>query len=424
MSSSTDMENCCYLPLTDVLKFIVDNRGKTVPTAEEGIPLIATNCIKNNELYPVFEKVRFISNETYKTWFRAHPVPGDIIFVNKGTPGRVCLVPNPVNFCIAQDMMAFRVDEKKVYNKYLFAVLRSAQFQAQITNYHVGTLIPHFKKGDLNKLMIPIPSKYVQRFIGDFYLSFSRKIEINNQINKKLEEMAQVLFKQWFVDFEFPNEHGEPYLSDGGLMDKVGDNKLVPIGWKERALYDLCEYINGTSFKKVEVSEKEGIPIIKIAELKQGISDSTKYFIGFKPEKYNLNNGDILFSWSGNPETSIDIFIWSNGKGILNQHIFKIETSEFNKEFIYVLLKYFKPIFTQVASNKQTTGLGHVTVSDLKRLRIFLPSNDLLNHFANIISPIVQKIYKNNLENNILKNLQEALLPKLMSGEIRVPIES
>jgi type I restriction enzyme S subunit len=154
MSFKSDIKNCEFVPLPNLLSFIVDNRGKSVPTADAGIPLIATNCIKNDELYPVFEKVRYLTKETYDSWFRAHPKPGDIIFVNKGTPGRVCLVPDPVNFCIAQDMMAFRVNEEKIYNRYLFAVLRSPQFQAQISNFHVGTMIPHFKKGDLDKCPI------------------------------------------------------------------------------------------------------------------------------------------------------------------------------------------------------------------------------------------------------------------------------
>ena len=85
--------------------FVVDNRGKTVPTAPSGHKLIATNCVTNNALFPVYEKIRYLSEETYQTWFRAHPIPGDILFVNKGTPGRVCLVPDPVDFCIAQDRL-------------------------------------------------------------------------------------------------------------------------------------------------------------------------------------------------------------------------------------------------------------------------------------------------------------------------------
>src|SRR5690242_266243 len=112
------------LPFTELLTDIVDNRGRTCPTTESGFPLIATNCIKPDRLYPVFEKVRYVSQETYDSWFRAHPRPNDIIFVCKGSPGRVALTPDPVPFCIAQDMVAVRPDPEKIYPRYLFAVLR------------------------------------------------------------------------------------------------------------------------------------------------------------------------------------------------------------------------------------------------------------------------------------------------------------
>ena len=183
---TSEMRTCPQVPLTELLSFVVDNRGKTVPTAEAGHVLIATNCIKNESLYPIFEKVRYLSNETYRTWFRSHPQPGDIIFVNKGTPGRVCMVPNPVNFCIAQDMIALRVDESKVYNKYLFAVLRGHEIQTQIYNTNVGDVIPHFKKSFLDQLLVPLPSMELQRGIGDMYFALSEKAENNKKINHHL----------------------------------------------------------------------------------------------------------------------------------------------------------------------------------------------------------------------------------------------
>ena len=111
-----------YLPITELLEEIIDNRGKSVPTASEGTPLIATNCIKHTSIYPTFEKIRYVDDKTLKTWFRAHIRPNDILFVNKGTPGRVCLVPNPVNFGVAQDMIAFRCDKNAINYKYLFTV--------------------------------------------------------------------------------------------------------------------------------------------------------------------------------------------------------------------------------------------------------------------------------------------------------------
>ena len=95
-----DVWNYEKKPLPEVLSFIVDNRGKTVPTSDSGHILIATNCVRNENLYPSYEKIRFLSEETYQNWFRAHPLPGDILFVCKGTPGNVCMVPDPIDFCI------------------------------------------------------------------------------------------------------------------------------------------------------------------------------------------------------------------------------------------------------------------------------------------------------------------------------------
>ncbi|MGV6816917.1 MAG: restriction endonuclease subunit S [Thiotrichales bacterium] len=187
----------------DLLVNIVDNRGKTCPTSDSGLPLIATNCIKNDALFPVFEKVRYVDNDTYENWFRGHPESGDMIFVCKGSPGRVAWVPDPVNFCIAQDMVAIRADETKVYPKYLFALLRSNQTQQKILNMHVGTLIPHFKKGDFGNLYLDIPEDFeYQKQVGDTYFEFCKKIELNRQINQILEHIAQAIFKSWFVDFE------------------------------------------------------------------------------------------------------------------------------------------------------------------------------------------------------------------------------
>ena len=199
-------KDCRRVPLPELLDFIVDNRGKTVPTVNQNeacnVVLIATNCIRNENLYPVYEKIRFISEDTYKTWFRSHPIPGDIIFVNKGTPGRVCLCPDIIDFCIAQDMMAFRVDSNKLYNEYLLAVLRSRVMQEQIRITSVGDTIPHFKKEFLKDLYIPVPPMEIQRIIGDYYYNLSQKIELNKKINENLEQQAQAIFKSWFVDFE------------------------------------------------------------------------------------------------------------------------------------------------------------------------------------------------------------------------------
>ncbi len=168
--------NSEWVPFTDLLSAIIDNRGRTCPVGDTGMPLIATNCVDRSNLYPSYDTSRFVSDETYRTWFRGHPKPGDILFVCKGSPGRTNWVPDPVDFCIAQDMVAVRADPKMVYPKYLFAALRSPAVQSQIDNMHVGTMIPHFKKGDFGKLNIPLPNREAQEFIGDSYFTISQRI--------------------------------------------------------------------------------------------------------------------------------------------------------------------------------------------------------------------------------------------------------
>lgn len=187
---------------------------------------------------------------------------------------------------------------------------------------------------------------------------------------------------------------------------------------EQKPLYEFAKYINGTSFKKDEYTNV-GVPIIKIAELKNGITDSTQYFAGQKDRKYDVDNGDILFSWSGNPDTSIDIFIWANGHGILNQHTFNVKCGNGYKWFTYLMLKAFKSEFAAIASNKQTTGLGHVTVADLKRLT-FVYSDKAMRDFENKVTNFMELVYANMLENKRLVALRNSLLPKLMAGEVDV----
>jgi type I restriction enzyme, S subunit len=421
------------VPFQDLLSNVVDNRGKTCPTAEEGIPLIATNCIKNDSLFPSFEKVRFISQDTYDNWFRGHPMPEDLLFVTKGSPGRTCWVENPVTYCIAQDMLAIRADKSIILPKYLLALLRSSTVQQGIDNLHVGTLIPHFKKGDFDKLIIRInKNKEIQEFIGDLYFKMSMKIHLNQQINQTLESIAQTIFKSWFVDFDPVKAKMEGRKPEGmdaeiaALFPSIlagSEIGMIPEGWEWKPLYETAGYLNGAAFKAADFTGS-GIPIVKIVELKKGLSKQTKYTENAYDTKYRIDDGDILYSWSGSPETSLEVFKWFGGPGWLNQHIFKVSpNSDQDKYYVYNLLRHLKPTLVEIAKNKQTTGLGHVTVRDMKRMMIPTPNNDVFEAYAKVVGPLFDMGSNLMLENMSLKNLRDGLLPKLISGEIQIPTE-
>lgn len=416
-----------FISLKEAVEFVVDNRGKTAPTSNSGIPLIATNCISNADLYPVFKNIRFVSKDTFDTWFRAHPSPGDIILTLKGSQnGAVCLVPSPVNFAIAQDMVALRADESVINSLYLFAALRSEEIQTQIKNLDVSGIIPHFKKTDFDKLMIPLPSPKLQKYIGNLYYKLSKKIELNNQINETLESISKAIFNEWFIDFGPVKAKAEgkmPFGMDDATAalfpDSFEESELGmnPKGWNISTLYDLANWQNGMAFKPNNFSNT-GLPIIKIAELKSGIDSGTKRTDQDHEEKFKIKDSEILFSWSGSPDTSIDTFIWDKGDAWLNQHIFKVTPKEVGKSFIYSLLKHLKPVLIETARNKQTTGLGHVTVADLKRLKTVLPNTKTLNAFEKLVEPLLSKYFLNLKENQSLLKTRDLLLPKLISGEI------
>lgn len=179
--------------LENLLDFVVDNRGKTAPTEENGISLIATNCIKNSNIFPIYEKVRYVSAETKENWFRSNPIPWDIIFVNKGTPGCVNFVPDPVDFCIAQDMIALRVSKNKISNYYIFLFLRTPDVQNHIKNSSVGTTIPHLKKADLLNFIVPLPEKKKSDIFHEMVDPFFKKISNNSQQIRHLYSFRDTL---------------------------------------------------------------------------------------------------------------------------------------------------------------------------------------------------------------------------------------
>jgi type I restriction enzyme S subunit len=412
------------VPFSELLSNVVDNRGKTCPTSDVGMPLIATNCIRNDLLYPAYEKIRYVSQETYDTWFRGHPKPGDLIFVTKGSPGRVCMAPDPVDFCIAQDMVAVRADPKKVYSEYLFALLRSPVVQARIEQMHVGTLIPHFKKGDFDKLLLPVPGRKTQRFIGDTYFELSARIELNRRMNKTLEATAQAIFKSWFVDFDpvQAKAAGEqppgltPHIADL-FPDAFEESELgeIPEGWTVAGIYETADVIYGAPFSSAYFNDTgEGIPLIKNKDLKTH-NPTTCTTEEHHPKATLINPGDLLVGM----DAEFRMERWQGPRSYLNQRVCLFEPkpgigTTFLSYSIVPSLSFFERA-------KTGTTVIHLGKRDIDTFEIVLPDRSVLQEFSDIAGPIFQRIVLNSEESRTLARLRDTLLPKLISGELRVP---
>ena len=186
-------------------------------------------------------------------------------------------------------------------------------------------------------------------------------------------------------------------------------NPRFPDAWDRWPLYSLARWVNGLAFRNIEFSP-DGDPVIKIAEIKGGISGQTKFTQQRFDESVRIHPGDLLFSWSGHPETSINAFWWQGPEGWLNQHIFRVTTkSDVDTTFFYYLLRYLKPNFVGIARNKQTTGLGHVTKQDLENISVSLPPLDEQRAIAHILGTIDDKIELNRRMSKSLEAMARAL---------------
>ncbi len=329
--------------------------------------------------------------------------------------------------------------------------LRSPRFRNELTAFSTMSTRASLNNDMIGRLKITLPPFPEQKAIAHILGSLDNKIELNRRMNATLEGMAQALFKSWFVDFDpvidnalaagnpIPEEFAERAevrrkALAGGTPNREAARQFpatfqltesmgwIPEKWETQRLYDIANFINGAAYKGSDFTDdQDALPVIKISEIKNGISGQTKFTHIVKDEKYRISDGEILLSWSGNPDTSIDTFVWTGGEGWLNQHIFKVSLKcEEERFFVYYQLKILRSIFAEIARDKQTTGLGHFTGADMKRLLVFKPRTEVLTEFNKTAASLYQRYYQNRLAEKTLTKLSDTLLPKLISGELRI----
>ena len=271
----------------------------------------------------------------------------------------------------------------------------------------------------LNSFPVPMIPLRNQERIGEIFSALDKKIELNRRINQNLEAMAKQFCDYWFVQFDFPNEEGKPYKSSGGKM--VWNEKLkrnIPVGWHCGNLFEIAVFTNGLACQKFRPKDdEESLPVIKIREMHDGISDDTEEVTSNIPESVKVYNGDVLFSWSA----SLEVMLWAYGLGGLNQHIFKVTSAnDFPKSFYYFQLLDYIDVFKKVAEARKTT-MGHITQDHLQQSTIAIPDNkDIAVRFEELISPIFEQVVKLHEEISYLIKQRDELLPLLMNGQVSV----
>jgi type I restriction enzyme, S subunit len=345
---------------------------------------------------------------------------GQIIISARGTVGELAMIKGEMAF--NQSCYGINAKEKICINNYLYYLLKCKIVELK-RNAH-GAVFDTITRATFDTISVKIPDLKTQYSISEILSSLDDKIELNNKINQELESLAQLLFKRWLVDFEFPNEKGEPYKSSGGEMvdSELGE---IPKGWEVFKFKEIVEkYIDNRG--KTPPSSEFGIPLVEVKHM----SDN-EMFPTLKTDKYlsqevydtflrgYLEEKDILMSTVGTIGRLN--LVRGDEKFAIAQNVLGVR---FNKKFVSQYFMYFqmksKQFNEEIKSRLIETVQSSIKRSDIEKIPIKVPMSYLVEHFDEQVDSIVGQIAVLSKENQNLKILRDTLLPRLISGEIQI----
>lgn len=358
---------------------------------------------------------------------------GDIVFARKGAVDRSAIVTeNEDGWFLGSDGIRLRLCGGSE-PRFVFYCLSSKATRNWLLQQSTGSTMASLNQSIISRLPLSLPPRDVQAAISTSLTALDDKIELNRRMNETLEAMAQAIFRDWFVDFGPVRRKmagaTDPGVIMGGLMpdfaraaelaglfpNALGEDEL-PLGWSEKPLDQIADFLNGLALQKFPARPGEpSLPVIKIAELRGGLTEKSNRASPDLPERFIIRDGDFLFSWSG----SLMAKVWTEGEGALNQHLFKV-TSDKYPQWVYARwVHHHMPEFQSIAASKATT-MGHIQRGHLSSALTVCPPDDLLDEMSKVMDPLWQRAIHNDLENRTLAETRDYLLPRLMSGEVRV----
>ncbi|GBE48569.1 EcoKI restriction-modification system protein HsdS [bacterium BMS3Bbin12] len=422
---------------------LIDCDHRTPPAAGTGYPYVAIPQLLAGRV--ILDGVRRISKEHYLKWTRkAKPRADDVVLSRRCNPGETAVAPSNLEYALGQNLVLLRADGTRIYPAFLRWLVRGPEWWRQISKFiNAGAVFDSLKCGDIPNFELRIPPLPEQRAIAHVLGTLDDKIELNRRMSETLETMARALFKSWFVDFDPVRAkcRGEPACSpqfgqvpQSGqahrpaptkwpqhildlFPDRLVDSELgeIPEGWEVEGLDRIAQFLNGLALQKYPPTDNRSLPAIKIAQLRAGnTSGADQASVDLDPN-YIVEDGDILFSWSG----SLECEFWAGGRGALNQHLFKVTSATYPHWLCYLGIHAHLDDFRHIAAGKATT-MGHIQRHHLSNAKLAVPPKPLLRIMDNQLNPIIDSLWRRKLESHTLAALRDTLLPKLISGELRV----
>jgi len=406
--------------LKEYIDVVVDNRGKTPPLAESGAELIEVNAISGNQKTVNYELIRkYVSEETYQSWFRTgHPHPGDVLVTTVGAIGRVSYVGKPRG-CIAQNIISLRTKLDKLNGNYLYYYLSSSQTQARLQNLNIGVAQPSLKVPHLLDITVSFPPLPTQRKIAAILSAYDDLFENNLRRIKILEEMAQNLYREWFVKFRFPG-HQHARFTDSPLG-------RIPEGWEFQRLDKLCSAVLDGDWIETKDQGGEDYRLLQISNI--GLSDfvETGKFRYVTQETFDrlrcteIQPDDLLIARMPSPI----------GRGWLARKMpwrmitavdVAIAKPDSRSIIPIYLLHFWNQPSTLAAIEKQSSGTTRLRITrrELCAMPILTPPLELQMQFSANARPMLDLSNVMRDKNSTLRRTRDLLLPKLISGEVNV----
>lgn len=271
--------------------------------------------------------------------------------------------------------------------RFVFYLLKTLDF----SGFDSGSAVPSLNRNHIHGLAVSAPGVEEQKTISDVLTCLDEKTDLLDRQNKTLESMSEVLFRQWFL--ERPSDV-----------------------WAERSLSGIATFLNGLACQKYPpANEVDRLPVLKIRELSGGITDSCDWATSQVKPEFIVEAGDVIFAWSA----SLMVKVWDGERCVLNQHLFKVTSDEFPKWFYLRWCKHHLAEFIAISASHATT-MGHIKRGDLDEAKVLVPPPEELETMTQQMAPLLDKQIEIARQRRTLEKLRDALLPKLMSGEVRV----
>lgn len=431
------MEYWKEVKLGDICEKIIDYRGKTPKKLGgdwtlSGYRALSAKNIKNGKIVQE-ETIKYLSKELYDKWMKDEVLRDDILITSEAPFGQVYYWNSDEKIVLSQRLFCIRIN-KSNYSKYIYYYMTTNKYQNELKNRATGTTVIGLRQPELLKTSIILPPLEEQKAIAKTLSCLDEKIELNNKINKNLEEMAQAIFKKWFIDFDYPLTEEEK--AQGGRQFVDSELGKIPKGWNVGKLGDIIEFINGYAFKTKELTTyktNNSYAIFKMGNIVKGggLNSKIKSYIDkdkcFNLSKYILNKGDLLMCMTDMKNNMCLLghtaLINISDKYIVNQRVGLIRPkNHINISYPYLYLLTNNENFLKDLRSRANSGVQvNLSTMEIKNSKIIIPNNKLNSIFDFNIKPLFEKMFLNELENEKLTQIRDTLSPKLINGDIRVP---